>query len=262
MNTDSGSCIDNQQTTTLEKISRQSNIDRDSSTCDDLQMLRAFTGDEGQLQDHRNLTTTRIPDGGSCTDLQFLESISHTEFQPKPAPSPNSFSKMRYIRDGGSSNDLQKLEKMTEATQTSAPNFWDDSQILCDDNSEELIQGTVNFLSQIPTVEMYQMAGQKPHHDDGFTLEELSEMETSGSSDVTSLMVPKEEYDFSSFEEFSFEGSQLTESHSAPPENDSSFWSHMLGSDAGSEQSTFPTMMDELPAMIRFLSPGNFTSIS
>ncbi|KAG0584801.1 hypothetical protein KC19_3G235300 [Ceratodon purpureus] len=258
VNSDGGSCIDNQQTM-LEKIRRQAAINCDSS-CDELQMLRALAGDE-QVPNQRTIAT-RIPDGGSCTDLQFLETINQ-EYQTKP-PCSSTFSKMRYIRDGGSSNDLQKLEKTSEATnptlQEAAPvNFWDDCQILCDDNTEELIQDTVNFLSEIPNVDMYQIVEQKPLSDaDGFTPEELSEMETSGSSDVTSLMVPKEEYDFSSFEEFSFDDS-LTECQSELLENDTSFWNHMLGSSAVSEQGTFPSV-EELPA-IRFSYPvSTFTS--
>jgi hypothetical protein len=241
VNSDGGSCIDHQL---LEKISRHDILDRDSS-CDDLQMLRALAGDEQQ-----HGVAARIPDGGSCTDLQFLETMSH-EFQPKPAPA-STFSKLRYPRDGGSSNDLQKLERMSENS-----HFWDDSQILCDDNSEELIQETVNFLSEIPNVDMYQMVPEpKPPSDaaDGFTLEELSEMETtSGSSDVTSLMVPKEEYDFSSFEEFSFDDS----CQSALLDPDISFWHHMLGP---SEQSTFPSV-DELPA-IRYSYPASSSAFT
>lgn len=232
---DGGSCTDT-QATMVENISRQPHfIDRDSP-CDDMHMLRALAGDDT----HPALPAC-IPDGGSCTDLQFLENISH-EFHPKPS----AFSRMRYTRDGGSSSDLQSLGKLR-----SNPTFWsNDAHILCDDNTDDLVHvDTVNFLSEIPSVDMYQM---KAPSDAGFTLEELSEMETSGSSDVTSLVVPKEEYDFSSFEEFSFDGSVTTECQSEELlENDTSFWNHMLGS---SDQSTFPSV-EELPA-IRFSYPA------
>jgi hypothetical protein len=241
VNSDGGSCVDYNQETMLEEISRQAMVSRDSS-CDDLQMLRALAGD------NNNIAAARcIPDGGSCTDLQFLETISQ-EFEPKATTTATTtFSKMRYTRDGGSSNDLQKLERMNLEAAAN-PTFWDDdAPILCDDNTEELIQ---DILSKIPSVDMYQMVEPQDHKAtpdaaDGFTLQELSEMATTGSasSDGTSLVAPKEEsYDFSGFEEFSFDDSCQS---SELLENDSSFWNHMLRS---AEQSTFPSM-EELPAI-------------
>jgi len=177
---------------------------------------------------------------------------------------------MRYTRDGGSSNDLQKLATTT----TTSSLQWDDqAQTLCDDNTEDLVQDPVNFLYSSDAYSM-QQAEQKPvlpnqqllvdHggvYDEGFTLEELSEMETtSDSSDVTSLMVPKEEsYNFSSFEEFSFDDSQ-TDCQSELLENDTSFWNHMLSQSSDgmmTEQSSFPSIeLEELPTTIRYTYPS------
>lgn len=269
---DGGSCIDH-QIVTLEKISRP--LDTRASR-DDVQMLRALACEDSQMLDYHRTTTTRvIPDGGSCTDLQFLETISQ-EFNgscPKPSHTSltSTFSKMRYTPDGGSSNDLQKLE-----TTTSATHWVDDSQMLCDDNTEDLVQhtGIQKFLNS----DVYQMPERKPSvvqpaeanallvgggaYEDGFTLEELSEMETtSGSSDVTNLMVSKEEYNFSSFE-FSFDDSQ-TVCQSEVLESDTSFWNHMLGNsgDGMTEQSTFPSssVLDELPTTIKYTYPVSCT---
>jgi hypothetical protein len=258
-NSDGGStCIDH-PIVPLEKISRPL-----ETTDDDVQMLRAALEDSQQLLDSHRV----IPDGGSCTDLQFLETISqdfHHGSSSPPKPSP--FSKMRYTRDGGSSNDLQKL-----ATVTSTMHWDDHSQILCDDNTEDLVQDSVNFLYS----DVYPLEGErKPvqpdqqllvggSYDDGFTLEELSEMETtSGSSDVTSLMAPKEEsYNFSSFEEFSFDDSQ-TDCQSELLENETSFWNHMLNQSSDgmmTEQGSFPScVLDELPTTIKYSYPGTFT---
>lgn len=257
-NSDGGStCID-PPIVMLDKISRP--LD---SNDDDMQMLRTLE-DSSQLLD----TQRMIADGGSCTDLEFLETMSQ-EFHPHGSSCPpkplQQFSKMRYIRDGGSSNDLQKL-----ATTTTGALQWDDqAQTLCDDNTEVLVQDSVNFLysdaysmqaEQKPVLPNQQLLVGGGVYDEGFTLEELSEMETtSGSSDVTSLMVPKEEsYNFSSFEDFSFDDSQ-TDCQSELLENDTSFWNHMLSQSSDgmlTEQSSFPSIeLDELPTTIRYTYP-------
>lgn len=223
----SSALSDGASTYTLEKISRP---------CDDVQQLL-----DSDLRS--------IPDGGSCTDLQFLETITGQEFHGPPRP------RLRYTRDGGSSNDLQKLAA------------WEDSQILntpilCDDNSESLaVQEGAKFQSSddlavqdaVKFLEMIQKPTQQVLFDDGFTIEEFSEMETTtassnNSSDVTSLVVPKAEYDFSAFDGFPFEDSQCSETETT------SFWNTMLG-ESMSEHPFPSSVLDELPSLPRYSYP-------
>jgi len=106
-----------------------------------------------------------------------------------------------------------------------------------------------------------------PCEDDGFTMEELSEMETSGSSDVTSVTEPKEEeYDWSQYTSFELplEDSQMEcESHHQRFENQytaASFWNYGFmnvfphgfphGAHEGIEQDSFLSnvLSGELPS--------------
>ena len=124
---------------------------------------------------------------------------------------------MRYTRDGGSSNDLEKLGRLSRVASIYSPdtqavsrndtiqmtgaNFGD---II--DTYHPFLQVTPNSGTQVVTAKRETESvesNRPPHEDEGFTLEELSEMETSGSSDVTSLMEPKEEeYDWSQYTSF------------------------------------------------------------
>lgn len=181
-------------------------------------------------------------------------------------------STMRYTRDGGSSNDLEKLERSSRVASIHAPTTqaveWNDFQ-MTGANFGDIIDTYNCFLPVTPNAGTQVVNAKKEsesvesslpsHEDEGFTLEELSEMETSGSSDVTSLMEPKEEeYDWSQYTSFEvpLEDSHMEcESQRLDNYTQASFWNGFMnvfqnGLDDEPDQDCFiSNVLDELPTM-------------
>ncbi|KAG0597650.1 hypothetical protein M758_12G011300 [Ceratodon purpureus] len=181
-------------------------------------------------------------------------------------------SNMRYSRDGSSSNDLENLERSSRVASVHSPTTpaaasWNGSQRPGANFGDRI--DMYNSFSQVTLNDATQGVDAKgkaesvesnpTREDEGFTLEEFSEMETSGSSDVTSLMEPKEEeYDWSQYTSFEvpLEDSHMEcESQRLDNYAQASFWNGFMNVfqnglyDEPDQDSFISNVFDELPTM-------------
>lgn len=199
-----------------------------------------------------------------CTSVWFLENCSSLchcrELSEILGESKQTFTKLRYTRDGGSSNDLQELGRVAIHSPTTqamtGANFGDKI-----DTFNPFLPATGAQFVKTETerkIESFECNDPFACEDEaGFTAEELSEMETSGSSDVTSLTEPKEEeYDWSqytSFEYLPFEDSQMECESSQRLENyaNSPFFWNLFPNGGGSNDGIdfISNVLEELPIL-------------
>lgn len=217
----------------------------------DMQLLPTLDGDDSQLVDRKSI----IFDSGSCRDLSQLLQSPFSPGSDAGGSCIKSLTKLRYACDGGSSNNLQSLAyedpaQITESRCSSQYQYTDDSM------EQDVIFNANPYLTNDFSHQEYQIVDEKPKiclEDITYVVNEcipgdkIPEMETSGSSVVTTMMIPRESNYLKSFEiDFDDDSHTECESQIESQVDNNSFWDEFLGSnDPLLQETSFPDVFDE-----------------